>query len=144
MKTKNTQHFIFRFLPRMIFKRQRAQRTRKSGVRVSPILFFVLFMFVSVHPWFRIPAFAAAQTASAGHTLTGIDVLESQKFAPLVGKRVGLITNQTGIDRNRRNTIDLLGLVPRGLPLVARMVLATGILFFAPSALLGMVSPLVV
>ena len=40
-------------------------------------------------------------------------------------------------------TIDLLG-APRGLPLVARMVLATGILFFAPSALLGMVSPLVV
>ncbi len=41
-------------------------------------------------------------------------------------------------------TIDLLGLVPRGLPLVVRMVLATGLLFFAPSALLGMVSPLVV
>jgi uncharacterized protein YbbC (DUF1343 family) len=118
MKTKNTQHFIFRFLPRMIFKRQRAQRTRKSGVRVSPILFFVLFMFVSVHPWFRTPAFAAAQTASAGHTLTGIDVLESQKFAPLVGKRVGLITNQTGIDRNRRNTIDLLAHAP-GVTLVA-------------------------
>ena len=39
---------------------------------------------------------------SAAQTLTGIDVLEAQKFAPLAGKRVGLITNQTGIDRNRQ------------------------------------------
>ena len=31
--------------------------------------------------------------------LTGLDVLEEQKFAPLQGKRVGLITNQTGLDR---------------------------------------------
>ena len=29
---------------------------------------------------------------------TGIDVLEEQKFAPLRGKNVGLITNQTGVD----------------------------------------------
>jgi uncharacterized protein YbbC (DUF1343 family) len=118
MKTKNTQYFIFGFCLGMIFKPKRAQRTCKSGVRVSPILFFVLFVFVSVHPWFQTPAFAAAQAASSGHTLTGIDVLESQKFAPLVGKRVGLITNQTGIDRNRRNTIDLLAHAP-GVTLVA-------------------------
>ena len=41
-------------------------------------------------------------------------------------------------------TIDLLALIPRDLPVVVRMVLATGLLFFAPSCLLGMVSPLVV
>jgi len=35
-----------------------------------------------------------------------------------VGKRVGLITNQTGIDRNRRSTIDLLAHAP-GVRLVA-------------------------
>jgi len=118
MKTKITVHFIFKFRRRMIFKTPRAQRTRKSGVRVSPTLFFVLVVFLSVHPWFQTPVFAAAQTASAGHTLTGIDVLESQKFAPLVGKRVGLITNQTGIDRSRRSTIDLLAHAP-GVTLVA-------------------------
>ncbi len=50
--------------------------------------------------------------------LTGIDVLEAQGFAPLAGKRVGLITNQTGIDRNRRSTIDLLAHAP-GVKLVA-------------------------
>jgi len=64
-----------------------------------------------VYLWFQIPA-AAAQT------LAGIDVLEAQGFAPLVGKHVGLITNQTGIDRNRRSTIDLLAHAP-GVKLVA-------------------------
>jgi uncharacterized protein YbbC (DUF1343 family) len=118
MKTKNTMQLMFRFRLGVIFKSQLAQRPRNSRVRVSPTLFSVLFVFISVYPWFQTPAFAAAQTASAGHTLTGIDVLESQKFAPLVGKRVGLITNQTGIDRNRRNTIDLLAHAP-GVKLVA-------------------------
>lgn len=48
--------------------------------------------------------------SSAGtlHTKTGIDVLEEQGFAPLRGKRVGLITNQTGVDSRGRRTIDLL------------------------------------
>ncbi len=37
--------------------------------------------------------------------LTGLDVLEQQNFAPLKGKHIGLITNQTGLDRDgRRNT----------------------------------------
>jgi len=35
-------------------------------------------------------------------------VLEGQKFAPLRGKRVGIITNQTGVDSQGRRTIDLL------------------------------------
>ena len=41
-------------------------------------------------------------------------------------------------------TTELLELVPRGLPVVARIVLLTAILFLVPSALLGMVSPVVV
>jgi uncharacterized protein YbbC (DUF1343 family)/CubicO group peptidase (beta-lactamase class C family) len=41
-------------------------------------------------------------------TLTGIDVLEQENFAPLVGKRIGLITNQTGVDRDGKRTIDVL------------------------------------
>ncbi|NWF53284.1 MAG: DUF1343 domain-containing protein [Syntrophaceae bacterium] len=39
---------------------------------------------------------------------TGIDVLADQKFAPLMGKKVGLITNQTGRALNGQRTIDLL------------------------------------
>ncbi len=62
---------------------------------------------------------ATPQTAELrGQTLTGIDVLEGEHFAPLAGKRIGLITNQTGIDRNRRSTIDLLAHAP-GVKLVA-------------------------
>ena len=39
---------------------------------------------------------------------TGIEVLIEQDFAPLVGKRVGLITNPTGVDSQLRSTIDIL------------------------------------
>jgi uncharacterized protein YbbC (DUF1343 family)/CubicO group peptidase (beta-lactamase class C family) len=41
-------------------------------------------------------------------TLTGLDVLEAEKFAPLMGKRIGLITNQTGVDRTGKRNIDLM------------------------------------
>src|SRR3989454_179946 len=44
--------------------------------------------------------------------LNGIDVLVRQKFAPLKGLRVGLITNHTGHDRERNPTIDLLKSAP--------------------------------
>ena len=50
--------------------------------------------------------------------LTGIDVLVRDQFAPLKGLRIGLVTNQTGIDRNRRRTVDLLAKA-EGVKLVA-------------------------
>jgi uncharacterized protein YbbC (DUF1343 family) len=40
--------------------------------------------------------------------MTGLDVMASRKFDVLEGKRVGLITNPTGIDRERRRNIDLM------------------------------------
>jgi uncharacterized protein YbbC (DUF1343 family) len=49
--------------------------------------------------------------APKGHVArvqTGLDVLEVQKFAPLRGKRVGLITNHTGVDSEERSTVQLL------------------------------------
>ncbi len=49
---------------------------------------------------------------------TGLDVLEAQKFAPLHGKRVGLITNHTGVDTQERSTVQLLAHAP-GVQLVA-------------------------
>lgn len=48
----------------------------------------------------------------------GIDVLHASGYAALQGKRVGLITNQTGIDRAGNPTIDLLRSAP-GVMLVA-------------------------
>ena len=40
--------------------------------------------------------------------LTGIEVLEQGGFEELKGKRVGLVTNPSGVDRNLRSTIDIL------------------------------------
>jgi uncharacterized protein YbbC (DUF1343 family) len=39
---------------------------------------------------------------------TGIDVLEAANFDFLKGKRVGIITNQTGVDSEGRRTIDVI------------------------------------
>ena len=43
-----------------------------------------------------------------GATKTGLDVLVEQNFQPFAGKRIGLITNQTGLDRTGRRNIDLM------------------------------------
>ena len=43
-----------------------------------------------------------------GQTLTGIDVLKASGFEPLKGKKVALVTNHTGLDRDGNATIDLL------------------------------------
>jgi uncharacterized protein YbbC (DUF1343 family)/CubicO group peptidase (beta-lactamase class C family) len=41
-------------------------------------------------------------------TLTGLDVLAADGFQPLKGKRIGLITNQTGVDHTGRRNIDIM------------------------------------
>jgi uncharacterized protein YbbC (DUF1343 family)/CubicO group peptidase (beta-lactamase class C family) len=43
-----------------------------------------------------------------GVTRSGLDVLVEEKFQPLQGKRIGLITNHTGIDRQGLRNIDLM------------------------------------
>jgi uncharacterized protein YbbC (DUF1343 family)/CubicO group peptidase (beta-lactamase class C family) len=40
--------------------------------------------------------------------LTGLDVLAGDNFAALRGKRIGLITNQTGVSRDGRRNVDLM------------------------------------
>src|SRR5689334_22752962 len=51
---------------------------------------------------------AVKHRSRPGRVQTGLDVLEAQKFAPLRGKHVGLITNHTGLDSEGRSTADLL------------------------------------
>ena len=46
--------------------------------------------------------------ASFAQVKTGIEVLRSQNFKILEGKRVGLITNPTGVDSHLKSTIDIL------------------------------------
>ncbi len=55
---------------------------------------------------------------AAGKVQVGVDVLEAERFAPLKGLRVGLITNQTGVDAHGNRTVDLLSRAP-GVRLVA-------------------------
>ncbi len=50
---------------------------------------------------------AAWPAAAAQLTLTGLDVLERDGFKQLAGKRVGLITNQTSVDQNGVNAVDV-------------------------------------
>ncbi|MGB9082756.1 MAG: DUF1343 domain-containing protein, partial [Desulfuromonadaceae bacterium] len=66
-----------------------------------PIILFLLF------------AGAPIKAAAAEYqVLPGIDVLAKQHFAILLGKRIGLITNQTGRTAAGVSTIDVLSHVP--------------------------------
>lgn len=49
---------------------------------------------------------------------TGVEVLRDRGFEGLVGRKVGLVTNPSGVDRNLNSTIDLLYNAP-GVELVA-------------------------
>ena len=53
-------------------------------------------------------AAARRQVGRNGATLTGLDVLEGQKFAAFAGKRIGLITNQSGLTREGKRNIDVM------------------------------------
>jgi uncharacterized protein YbbC (DUF1343 family)/CubicO group peptidase (beta-lactamase class C family) len=53
-----------------------------------------------------------ASASPLSQTLNGIDVLKRDGFALLKGKRVGLITNHTGRDRDGNPTIDVLHKAP--------------------------------
>jgi uncharacterized protein YbbC (DUF1343 family)/CubicO group peptidase (beta-lactamase class C family) len=82
-------------------QRDRETEGQEFSVSLSPSL--------SVSPSLR---------PSVSHSLNGIDVLKRDGFTLLKGKRVGLITNHTGRDRDGNSAIDLLHKAP-GVKLVA-------------------------
>ena len=49
-----------------------------------------------------------AVSLNAQNIMTGIEVLKADNFKILEGKRVGLITNPTGVDNSLKSTIDIL------------------------------------
>jgi len=59
------------------------------------------------------PAADAAALLPEGSTLTGLDRLVAEDFAPLAGRSVGLITNQTGLDSPAPRAVDLLAAAPQ-------------------------------
>src|SRR5207244_13102034 len=60
----------------------------------------------------------SAESLALPTVMTGIDVLEADGFAELRGKRIGRVTNQSGISRSGASTIALLAHAP-GVTLVA-------------------------
>ena len=63
-------------------------------------------------------AFAQGSLVLKPDVLTGLDVLEQSNFEQLQGKRVGLITNATGVNYKLQTNIDLLH-AAEGVELVA-------------------------
>jgi len=64
---------------------------------------------------FLLPLICTASSKSSkkhasrpGRVETGLDVLAAEKFAPLRGKHIGLITNHTGQDAQGRSNVELL------------------------------------
>lgn len=64
-------------------------------------VFSILTFMLSVLSW-------TAASAGVPVVKTGIDVLEERNFDVLEGKKIGLVTNPTGMDCNFRSTVDVL------------------------------------
>ena len=62
--------------------------------------------------------FSICASASKPVVKTGIEVLRDRGFDILIGKRVGLVTNPSGVDRHLNSTVDILYNAP-GVRLVA-------------------------
>ncbi len=67
-----------------------------------------------------------APAAPVYPVMLGIDVLESEGFASLRGKRVGLLTHPAGVNRRGESTIDVLRRAP-GVKLVALYAVEHGL-----------------
>jgi uncharacterized protein YbbC (DUF1343 family) len=78
----------------------------------APFALAALLAFLFLSSGLPIEAQTRAKPARSrsrpGRVQTGIDVLEAEKFAPLRGKHIGLITNHTGLDYQERTTINVL------------------------------------
>jgi uncharacterized protein YbbC (DUF1343 family) len=80
-----------------------------TGLKRVHSTFIHLVIFAALLSLGPVPAHAASKhSGHAARVQTGLDVLEAQRFAPLRGKRIGLITNHTGRDSQERSTVDVL------------------------------------
>src|SRR5882762_7574339 len=84
--------------------------SRRASAPYQIVRFSILAALVVVS---SAPSFAAGKRSGrVARVQTGLDVLAAQKFAPLRGKHVGLITNHTGVDSQGRSTAELLSHAP--------------------------------
>ena len=85
--------------------------------RSFPLIYRAVSCVVAL-AFFLLPSLEARPKKADGTVRPGIEVLESRGFSCLKGKRVGLVTNPSGVDRNMRSTVDILFNAP-GVSLVA-------------------------
>jgi uncharacterized protein YbbC (DUF1343 family) len=80
-----------------------------TGLKRAHFKFVHLTIFVLTFTPGLLSASATSKHSShAARVQTGLDVLEAEKFAPLRGKHIGIITNHTGRDSQERSTVDVL------------------------------------
>lgn len=77
-----------------------------------------LLLLITLSVLVLFPSQSEAKNTGNPKVQTGLETLIKNKFESLKGKRVGLITNPTGIDHNLRSTIDIIFNEP-GVQLVA-------------------------
>ena len=77
----------------------------RKTISLRKILFLCIFIVLSCN--------ISAKNNSRALVRPGIEVLEERGFEGLIGKRVGLVTNPSGVDRNLRSTIDILHAAPQ-------------------------------
>jgi uncharacterized protein YbbC (DUF1343 family) len=75
-------------------------KVHRSAIRSAPGAILILAL--------ALPVVSPRGSSGGPKVLNGIDVLRRQNFAPLMGKRVGLITNHTGLAQDGTPTIDLI------------------------------------
>jgi len=78
---------------------------KKRLIFISAVLAFISF---AAHSAPVIQDAGSVKDDSRVVVKTGIEVLRERNFAGLEGKRVGLVTNPSGVDRHLRSTIDIL------------------------------------
>ncbi|MFQ5805871.1 MAG: exo-beta-N-acetylmuramidase NamZ domain-containing protein [Phycisphaerae bacterium] len=83
-------------------------QTRISSRHIIPLTLLV----AAITEFYPATARVASADEFGSGVLTGIDVLVRDGFRQLNGRKVGLITNQTGVDRFGRSTIELLQAAP--------------------------------
>ncbi|HKW33476.1 MAG TPA: DUF1343 domain-containing protein [Candidatus Acidoferrum sp.] len=88
--------------------------TKRALATLAPFPLILSMLFASALPARPFPK----RSGHAARVQVGLDVLEAEKFTPLRGKHVGLITNHTGVDAQGRRNIDVLAKAP-GVTLVA-------------------------
>jgi uncharacterized protein YbbC (DUF1343 family) len=80
--------------------------------------FIIMLLTIGISGMATLSACAQQEKTSMKQVLNGLDVLEQSNFAVLQGKRVGLITNATGVNIHLQSNIDLLH-AAEGVELVA-------------------------